>query len=44
MDQTGDFNPSPPLLVLGDADAAVCADGFCQVPVPPQDEEVPDAD
>jgi hypothetical protein len=31
MDQTGDITPSPPLLALGDADAALCADGFCAV-------------
>ena len=43
MDQTGDINPPPPLLVLGDAGAALCADGFCEVPAP-QREEVPDAD
>ncbi|MGD0605549.1 MAG: hypothetical protein ABSA53_18360 [Streptosporangiaceae bacterium] len=23
---------APPLRTLGDADAAVCADGFCEVP------------
>jgi hypothetical protein len=48
MDRTGDITTSPPLLALGDADAALCADGFCAVPAPqsaePQEEEVPDAD
>jgi hypothetical protein len=43
MDQTGDIEPSPPLLVLGDADAARCADGFCQVPAPEKGETA-DAD
>jgi hypothetical protein len=36
MDQTGDTTPPQPLLVLGDTDAAVCADGFCAVPAPEQ--------
>ena len=43
MDQTGDITPSPSLLVLGDPDAALCADGCCEVPAP-QQEVVPDAD
>jgi hypothetical protein len=32
-DRTDLTEPSPPLLVLGEADAAVCRDGFCEVPV-----------
>jgi hypothetical protein len=32
-DRTDLTEPSPPLLVLGEADAAVCTDGFCEVPV-----------
>jgi hypothetical protein len=44
MDQTGDITPIAPLLALGDADAALCADGFCAVPARPREEEVPDAD
>jgi hypothetical protein len=32
MDRTGDITPSPPLLALGEEDAALCADGFCEVP------------
>ncbi|HET9973147.1 MAG TPA: hypothetical protein VFQ68_33290 [Streptosporangiaceae bacterium] len=47
MDRTGDITTSPPLLALGDADAARCADGFCAVPAAPQEEqeeEVTDAD
>jgi hypothetical protein len=43
MDQTGDTTPPPALLVLGDEDAAVCADGFCEVPAPVKDEAT-DAD
>ncbi len=43
MDQTGDTTPPPALLVLGDTDAAVCADGFCEVPTPEKAEAV-DAD
>jgi hypothetical protein len=46
MDQTGDTTPPPALLVLGDEDAAVCADGFCELPAPQTGEptgEVPDA-
>jgi hypothetical protein len=38
MDRTGDTTPSQPLLVLGDTDAAVCADGFCEVPAMEKDE------
>ncbi len=30
MDRTGDIEPSQPLLPLGDTDAALCADGFCE--------------
>jgi hypothetical protein len=51
MDRTGGITTSPPLLALGDADAALCADGFCAVPAPQsaepqeeQEEEAPDAD
>ena len=44
MDQTGDITTPPPLLALGDTDAALCADGFCAVPAPPPEEETPDAD
>jgi hypothetical protein len=46
MDQTGDITTSPPLLALGDADAALCADGFCAVPAPAEakEEEATDAD
>ena len=29
---------APPLLVLGDADAQACADGFCAVPPAPAGE------
>jgi hypothetical protein len=45
MDRTGDITSPPPLLALGDAGAAVCVDGFCELPAPPaEEEEVPDAD
>jgi hypothetical protein len=30
--------PEPLLQTLGDADAAVCADGFCAVPTAPADQ------
>jgi hypothetical protein len=32
MDRTDASLPSPPLIALGDQDAAVCADGVCKVP------------
>jgi hypothetical protein len=36
-DQTIPAHDATPLLrTLGDADAAVCADGFCEVPPGPQ--------
>jgi hypothetical protein len=45
MDRTGDITSPPSLLALGDADAAVCIDGFCEVPAPhAEEEQVPDAD
>jgi hypothetical protein len=31
--------PAAPLLALGEADAAVCADGFCAVPAPDKGSE-----
>ena len=31
-DRTDLTEPSPPLLELGEADAAVCSDGFCEAP------------
>ena len=34
MDETGTTAVTP-LLVLGDADAAACADGFCAAPAMP---------
>jgi len=34
MDRTDSTEPSPPLVALGDQDAAVCADGYCAVPEP----------
>ena len=34
MNHTGDTDPSPTLVPLGDPDAAVCTDGFCEVPAP----------
>jgi hypothetical protein len=34
MDRTDATAPSPPLIALGDQDAAVCADGVCAVPAP----------
>jgi len=43
MEQTGNVPAPPPLLSLGEDDAAVCADGFCQVPAPAGN-EAPHAD
>lgn len=34
MNQTGDTESVPMLVPLGDADAAVCTDGVCEVPAP----------
>jgi hypothetical protein len=34
MNRTGDTEPSPTLVPLGDADVAVCTDGVCEVPAP----------
>ena len=34
MNRTDASEPSVPLIALGDQDAAVCADGFCEVPPP----------
>jgi hypothetical protein len=47
MDRTGDTTSPPALLVLGDPDAAVCADGFCELPAAGKDSakaEAADAD
>ena len=35
MDRTDVTEPSSPLLALGEADVAVCTDGFCAVPPAP---------
>ena len=35
---------SPPLLALGDEDAALCADGFCAVPAPAGEKEAETTD
>ena len=40
MNRTDASEPFVPLIALGDQDAAVCADGFCEVPAP----EVPEAE
>jgi hypothetical protein len=32
--ETGEITPIAPLRPLGDADAAVCADGVCELPQP----------
>jgi hypothetical protein len=37
MNRTDLTEPSPPLIALGDADAAVCADGSCDVPAPEEE-------
>jgi len=34
MNRTDLTKPSAPLIALGDADAAVCVDGVCEVPAP----------
>jgi hypothetical protein len=37
--ETGEITPIVPLRPLGEADAAVCADGVCELPQPePADE------
>jgi hypothetical protein len=39
MDGMNVTEPSAPLFALGEADAAVCADGFCTVPAPSREPE-----
>ena len=34
MNRTDATPPSPPLIVLGDQDASLCADGVCELPAP----------
>jgi hypothetical protein len=34
MNRTDATQPPAPLIALGDQDAAVCADGVCDVPAP----------
>jgi hypothetical protein len=40
----GPGGAGPLLRILGDADAAVCVDGFCEVPVQPVLEATPGDD
>ena len=37
----GPSGPAPLLRTLGDADAAVCIDGFCEVPAQPVRQAAP---
>jgi hypothetical protein len=41
MNRTDASEPFAPLIALGDQDAAVCADGVCEVPAPEADEPQP---